>query len=138
VTFYALPASRARRQVKSKCHLSIQMSPQLPHCRPFFCRVCGATAVPERSQTADMPLCPACARLLRWLRNRLSEDSELRFSSISLASSFSDDLRIDSLSMMEFITDLEQESGVNISDDTVAEVQTVEDVVRYVRVHAEG
>jgi acyl carrier protein len=72
------------------------------------------------------------------LRNRLSEDSELRFSSISLASSFSDDLRIDSLSMMEFITDLEQESGVNISDETVAEVRTVEDVVRYVRVHAEG
>jgi acyl carrier protein len=70
------------------------------------------------------------------LRSRLSEDSGLRFSSISLASSFTDDLRIDSLSMMDFITDLEEESGVNISGDTVAEVRTVEDVVRYVRLHA--
>jgi acyl carrier protein len=40
--------------------------------------------------------------------------------------------------MMEFISDLEQESGVDISDDTVAEVRTVEDVVRYVRLHAAG
>jgi acyl carrier protein len=68
----------------------------------------------------------------------LSEDSELRFTSITLASSFADDIRIDSLSMIEFIMDLEQESGVNISDDNVAQVRTVEDVVRYVRLRSAG
>jgi len=116
----------------------IQMSPQLPQNRPLFCRVCGETAVLDRSRTIDIPLCPACARLLRWLRSRLSEDSGLRFSSISLASSFSDDLRLDSLSMIELAMDLEQESGVNISDDNVAQVRTVEDVVRYVRLRSAG
>jgi acyl carrier protein len=35
--------------------------------------------------------------------------------------------------MIELIMDLEKESGVDISNDTVAEVRTVEDVVRYVR-----
>jgi acyl carrier protein len=102
------------------------------------CFVCGEAALAERTQTAAFRLCPACARLLRWLRTRLSEDSELRFSSISLASSFADDIRIDSLSMIEFIRDLEQESGVKISDDTVAEVRTVQDVVRYVRLRSAG
>ncbi|MBA3480640.1 MAG: acyl carrier protein [Pirellulales bacterium] len=62
----------------------------------------------------------------------MSEQSGLRLNCISLSSSFADDIRIDSLSMIEFIMDLEQESGVNISDDTVAEVRTVEDVTRYV------
>ena len=102
------------------------------------CFVCGQLALAERTQTTAFRLCPACAKLLRWLRNRLSEDSELRFSSISLASSFADDIRIDSLSMIEFIMDLEQESGVKISDDTVAEVRTVQDVVRYVRLRSAG
>jgi acyl carrier protein len=68
----------------------------------------------------------------------LSEDSELRFNSIYLSSSFADDIRIDSQSMIEFIMDLEQESGVNISDDTVAKVRTVEDVVRHVRLRSAG
>src|SRR5687768_7808359 len=60
------------------------------------CFVCGQLALAERMQTAAFRLCPACARLLRWLRTRLSEDSELRFSSISLDTSFTNDLRLDS------------------------------------------
>jgi acyl carrier protein len=102
------------------------------------CFVCGQAALAERTQSAAFRLCPACARLLRWLRTRLSEDSELRFNSIYLSSSFADDIRIDSQSMIEFIMDLEQESGVNISDDTVAKVRTVEDVVRHVRLRSAG
>jgi acyl carrier protein len=40
--------------------------------------------------------------------------------------------------MMELVMDLEQESGVDISNDTVANARTVEDVVRYVRLRTAG
>ncbi|MBA3484775.1 MAG: acyl carrier protein [Pirellulales bacterium] len=68
----------------------------------------------------------------------MSDESGLRLNCISLSSSFAEDIRIDSLSMIELIMDLEKESGVDISDDTVAEVRTVEDVVRYVRHRSAG
>ncbi len=102
------------------------------------CVVCSNAAAPEISGLAGVPLCCACAQLLRWLRKRLSDESGLRLNCISLSSSFAEDIRIDSLSMIELIMDLEKESGVDISDDTVAEVRTVEDVVRYVRHRSAG
>ena len=85
-----------------------------------------------------VPLCSACAKLLHWLRKRLSRESGLRLNGITLSSSFAEDIRIDSLSMIELVMDLEKESGVDISDDTVADVRTVEDVVRYVRHRSAG
>jgi len=130
--------TRSSNQGSSENCTEYKMSSLCFQPRRSPCFVCGQAALAERTQTVAFRLCPACARLLRWLRTRLSEDSELRFNSISLASSFADDLRIDSLSMIEFIMDLEQESGVNISDDTIAKVRTVEDVVRYVRLRSAG
>jgi acyl carrier protein len=51
---------------------------------------------------------------------------------VSAGKSFSDDLDVDSLSMVEIATAAEDKFGVSIPDDAIAELRTVGDAVAYI------
>ena len=52
--------------------------------------------------------------------------------SVRMDSSFLDDLGADSLDIVEFIMALEEEFGIEISDEDVEKIVTVKDVVEYI------
>lgn len=51
---------------------------------------------------------------------------------ISLDSNFMDDLGADSLDTVELVMNIEEEFGIEIPDDEVAEMHTVKSVLNYV------
>lgn len=51
---------------------------------------------------------------------------------IALASSFYDDIGVDSLDVLEVVMALEDEFGLTIPDEAAGEVKTVEDAVKLV------
>ncbi len=58
-------------------------------------------------------------------------DAEANFASVSRDSKFSS-LGIDSISMMEIIGEMEDELDIKLSDDRLAQIQTVGDMERVV------
>ena len=81
----------------------------------------------------DASYCEPCASVFMWISGRLVDEGELSPTEISPASAFAEDIRLDSLSMIELIMDLEKQFGATISNNAVADVRTVADVVRCVR-----
>ena len=57
---------------------------------------------------------------------------------VTPSKSFVDDLDIDSLSMVEIAVAAQDKFGVEIPDDQLKDLTTVQDVVNFVSKHAEG
>ncbi|MBC1740114.1 acyl carrier protein [Listeria seeligeri] len=53
-------------------------------------------------------------------------------SKVTLEASFKDDLGADSLDVVELVMELEDEFGVEISDDDAANINSVGDAVKYI------
>lgn len=51
------------------------------------------------------------------------------------SAAFVEDLNADSLDLVELIMSLEEEFGMEISDDAAAKIQTVQDAVDYINEH---
>ena len=51
---------------------------------------------------------------------------------VQLKSSFREDLGADSLDLFEFVMELEDEFDIEISNEDVEQIQTVEDAVNYI------
>ncbi|MDO4571791.1 MAG: acyl carrier protein [Clostridia bacterium] len=62
----------------------------------------------------------------------IAKQLDVEAASISLESRLIDDLKADSLDIVELIMDLEQEFNVEIPDEELPKVQTVGDVVAYI------
>ena len=58
--------------------------------------------------------------------------------SITMESSFVDDLNADSLDMVELVMAMEQEFDIEIPDDVAEKVVTVKDAVEYIQSLTEG
>ena len=54
---------------------------------------------------------------------------------VTLEASFIDDLGADSLDLVELIMAMEEEFGIEISDEDAEKIQTVQDVVNYINEH---
>jgi acyl carrier protein len=54
---------------------------------------------------------------------------------VTLEASFIDDLGADSLDLVELIMAMEEEFGIEISDEDAEKIQTVQDVVNYISEH---
>lgn len=66
----------------------------------------------------------------------LNEVADVEVSDVTDDKSFTDDLDVDSLSMVEVAMAAEEKFGVKIPDDELPNLKTVGDVVSYITAHA--
>lgn len=70
------------------------------------------------------------------VRHIISEQLGVDEASVTPNASFEEDLNADSLDLVELIMSLEEEFGVEISEEEAEKIHTVGDAVEYVREHA--
>ena len=70
--------------------------------------------------------------ILTGLAEIVNEETGLPVETVELQKSFTDDLDIDSLSMMTIVVNAEEKFGVRIPDDDVKNLKTVGDAVSYI------
>lgn len=66
----------------------------------------------------------------------IAEQLEAPLEKVVLEASFVDDLKADSLAVVELVLALEQEFGIEIPDEDTEKIRTVGDAVSYVKAHA--
>jgi acyl carrier protein len=71
--------------------------------------------------------------ILSGLAEIVNEETGLAVEAVQLDKSFTDDLDIDSLSMMTIVVNAEEKFGVRIPDDDVKNLKTVGDAVSYIQ-----
>jgi acyl carrier protein len=71
--------------------------------------------------------------ILSGLAEIVNEETGLPADAVQLDKSFTDDLDIDSLSMMTIVVNAEERFGVRIPDDDVKNLETVGDAVAYIQ-----
>ena len=71
--------------------------------------------------------------ILAGLAEIVNEETGLDTESVQTEKSFTDDLDIDSLSMMTIVVNAEEKFGVRIPDDDVKNLSTVRDAVNYIQ-----
>jgi acyl carrier protein len=71
--------------------------------------------------------------VLEGLAEIVAEETGLDTADVALEKSFTDDLDIDSLSMMTIVTHAEDKFGVRIPDEEVKNLATVGDAVSYIK-----
>jgi acyl carrier protein len=72
-------------------------------------------------------------KILGGLAEIINEETGLAADAVQLDKSFTDDLDIDSLSMMTIVVNAEERFGVRIPDDDVKNLKTVGDAVSYIQ-----
>ena len=70
--------------------------------------------------------------ILEGLATIVNEETGLDIGEVQLDKSFTEDLDIDSLSMMTIVVNAEEAFGVRIPDDEVKTLTTVGDAVRFI------
>jgi acyl carrier protein len=70
--------------------------------------------------------------ILSGLAELITEETGIPSADVQLDKSFTDDLDIDSLSMMTIVVNAQDKFGVEIPDDAVAGLKTVSDAVTYI------
>jgi acyl carrier protein len=70
--------------------------------------------------------------ILSGLAEIVNEVAGVPVDSVQLDKAFTDDLDIDSLSMVEVVVAAEEKFGVKIPDDDVKDLRTVGDAVKYI------
>ena len=70
--------------------------------------------------------------ILSGLAEIVNEETGLPVETVELDKSFTDDLDIDSLSMMTIVVNAEEKFGVRIPDDDVKNLKTVGDAVTFI------
>ena len=65
------------------------------------------------------------------IREIISKQLDIDSATVTMESRLIDDLKADSLDIVELIMDLEQEFDVEIPDEELPNVQTIGDIVRY-------
>ncbi|GAB3496753.1 acyl carrier protein [Flexivirga sp.] len=71
--------------------------------------------------------------ILQGLADIVNEETGVDAADVQLDKSFTEDLDIDSLSMMTIVVNAEEKFGVRIPDDDVKNLSTVGDAVSYIQ-----
>ena len=71
--------------------------------------------------------------MLEKMKEIIAEQLNVDESEVELTSSFKDDLGADSLDLFELVIALEEEYDVEIPSDDLANINTVEDVINYLK-----
>lgn len=67
------------------------------------------------------------------VKKSIANITNISFDEISDSASYKDDLQLDSLTILEIAVDAEYQFKVNLSDDDMGELRTVEDTVKMVQ-----
>ena len=70
--------------------------------------------------------------VLAGLAELITDETGINVSEVALEKSFTDDLDIDSISMMTIVVNAEEKFGVTIPDDEVKNLKTVGDAVNFI------
>ncbi|MFJ6547761.1 acyl carrier protein [Microbacterium sp. NPDC091676] len=70
--------------------------------------------------------------VLAGLAGLITDETGINASEVALEKSFTDDLDIDSISMMTIVVNAEEKFGVTIPDDEVKNLKTVGDAVNFI------
>jgi acyl carrier protein len=70
--------------------------------------------------------------VLSGLAELISDETGIATDTVEMDKSFTDDLDIDSISMMTIVVNAEEKFGVTIPDDEVKNLKTVGDAVTYI------
>jgi acyl carrier protein len=71
--------------------------------------------------------------ILKGLAEIINSVTELPVDKVEIGKTFTDDLEIDSLDMMQIVVDTEEKFGVRIPDDKVKDLKTVGDALDYIQ-----
>ncbi|KRM41260.1 hypothetical protein FC39_GL001068 [Lactobacillus hamsteri DSM 5661 = JCM 6256] len=69
------------------------------------------------------------------IKSLIADNFEIDENKITKDTSFTDDLDADSIDLVEFILQLEDEFGAEIPDDDAEKIKTVGDAVAYIKDH---
>ena len=76
--------------------------------------------------------------MLVLIREELAKQFKRDKESITLDTALSEDLRADSLDVMELLMTMEEKYGVVVPDEDIINFQTVRDIVEYVESHKDA
>ena len=65
----------------------------------------------------------------------ISKQLEIEADKIKAGASFTDDLKADSLAVVELVLALEEEFGIEIPDEDAEQIRTVQDAIKYIEGH---
>ncbi len=71
------------------------------------------------------------------IKKIVAENLGVEEDSITMESSFKDDLKADSLDLFEMVMALEEAYGIEIPTDDLGQLETVADVIFYIESHKE-
>lgn len=71
------------------------------------------------------------------IKTIVAENLGVEEDSITMESSFKDDLKADSLDLFEMVMALEENYGIEIPTDDLDQLETVADVIDYIQSHKE-
>ncbi len=71
------------------------------------------------------------------IKTIVAENLGVEEDSITMESSFKDDLKADSLDLFEMVMALEENYGIEIPTDDLGKLETVADVIDYIKSHKE-
>lgn len=71
------------------------------------------------------------------IKTIVAENLGVEEDSITMESSFKDDLKADSLDLFEMVMALEENYGIEIPTDDLVQLETVADVINYIQSHKE-
>lgn len=72
------------------------------------------------------------------IKELISQQLEVSEDQLKPQASFIDDLKADSLTVVELVLALEQEFDIEIPDEDTEKIKTVQDAINYVKAHAKG
>lgn len=110
-----------------------------PEGLPSHCPLCGDTTNLEFAEPIGDAPCPRCghlvwrsSQLLAQLQHSLATSLSVPESEISSDTSFADDLKADSLDVVELMMEFEEAIDVTIPDEDYKQIRTIGDAVRYI------
>lgn len=71
------------------------------------------------------------------IRELIADNFEIDESKVTMATNFKEDLQADSINLVEFILQLEDEFGAEIPDEEAEEISSVSDAVNYIAAHTQ-
>lgn len=70
------------------------------------------------------------------VKELICQQLEVSEDQVKPGASFVDDLKADSLAVVELVLALEQEYDIEIPDDEAEKIKTVQDAINYIKAHA--